>query len=442
MAPKRTPAQRQADADAKTQKHLLRARQEQYKMQIFLVNAALKAHAELADGTIKYLTGQGVNFEALQLQQGVSTTLGGASGGVDMAQPVEAGDGSAKSTKSEHLTEADLDHASDSLSARWGKETDMVLSGCFTTVDIIGTKLKLAMMRTSEPRAMHDNMTNLLAPVGKKKVPKHMANQVFEYMYGLAPDEHILALWHAAGVFQMVLDSLNVQRGRLILDLPLPPDWCSDGLFGKQVAEGDVCLVTCKLVKVVARQVPESFLRGVDLSTLHIQSNFSHRNARLCDGSGALNFPLLTLFPEAEAVVKIPVVNAGGVVKQDPAAKEAAGAVAEAPQQALKQSVQQKRMMTASASSTAESPGQKAVVQQPTSDGGRTPKLTAAALRKVQSEVPATAPAPPKQPKPTVPSSRSAKTKTPAVKIEPEREPTKQEQPKRRRTIGKTPDCT
>ena len=65
MAPKKTPLQRQQEAEARAAVRLRRARIEQYPAEIYSVMTALNDNPTLANSVIKHLRSDGGKFEEL-----------------------------------------------------------------------------------------------------------------------------------------------------------------------------------------------------------------------------------------------------------------------------------------------------------------------------------------------------------------------------------------
>ena len=143
---------------------------------------------------------------------------------------------------------------------------------------------------------------------GKQKIQKPVCHQIFEYVFGLSPDEAITAQWHAPGVFQGHLNSHNVARGRLGRDLELPPDWSRQGVYTLRRDEG-LIFVHSKLASG-EKELSQHVLASIDVGAVHARSNYSEKSAIIVDSSGILRVQAILLFPKefsaplAKVVVK------------------------------------------------------------------------------------------------------------------------------------------
>ena len=313
MSPKKmSAAAAMAAADAKAAKHLARAREEQHRASVYLVSCVLKNRAELAASVINHLKTMGVDVDAVAQEDVAQSPFTPTR----FAQPVSSGDSESRSLDSAKARVEDSELVADDLAKSWNQGS--VLSTCYVEVSILSVKLMKAMLKVSEPIAASDHAIRALAPPGKKMIPKSVMLEVFEYVYGLARDESILAVLHAPGAFQKYLDILNVRRGRLFRDLQLPPDWASRGVYSTIPIEEKV-MVKCRIVEG-QRELLGDLMRGVDIQTVHVQMNWSAKSALICDGSGALRAQAILLFPEVASSTAVAMDEVLGQVKQEAAA--------------------------------------------------------------------------------------------------------------------------
>ena len=86
-----------------------------------------------------------------------------------------------------------------------------------------------------------------------------------------------------------------MSRGRLGLSLELPPYWQRQGVYSARRELGKLC-VHNKLENCEKERNPH-MLSSVDVTTVHIRSNYFEKSAIIVDASGFLRVQAILLLP-------------------------------------------------------------------------------------------------------------------------------------------------
>ena len=290
---KRTPREMRENADREAARHMQKAREVKFKSQVYDVSCALTHYPEFAPSVIQHLTSVGVDWDKAGCPQAAAAAVkhepGDLATPTKMAKPVD----DMCSMTSPCRSSLGVDGSDGTASLAAGAEDAEVqmdmpdpLPSCYTEVRLLSVKVMKHYLKRSEPAVFSDFAIRALQPMGKKTVPKSVMLEIWEYVYGMAPEEAIAAAWHVKGSFEKHLNSVNMARGRLSRDMVLPPNYADVGIYKLRRNEGEAFL-SSRLFPMEVR-VPDCLLMNVDIATVHIQVNYSERSALVADASGAL----------------------------------------------------------------------------------------------------------------------------------------------------------
>ena len=141
-----------------------------------------------------------------------------------------------------------------------------------------------------------------LKPSPKKNISKSSVQELIEYATECSPVAFIgtSGPLKVLGNLQRVLTELNSFHGHRLRCLPLPPIWESHGVYQFSI-EGSSIHITHKfLTERATRPLPSDQAAVVrDSAKLHIEANYSSKNAILTEDGGVLTFPLKKLFGDS-----------------------------------------------------------------------------------------------------------------------------------------------
>jgi len=209
MSPKakKTLAQLREEDAAASRRLQLAARTIKYKSQVRDIHAALKRYPEYAPNVIENLTGLGVNWEELgirhdasEAKEEIDTPFAAAVPGLAEAEVRSADAGSSATT-------LELNGESEASPNQYGRCDP--LPSCYTTVGLLSVVVMRHYLRCVEKVTFSEHSIKALALPGKKTIAKSTIQELWEFVFGLGPEESIAPTWHTPGSFELHLCALN-----------------------------------------------------------------------------------------------------------------------------------------------------------------------------------------------------------------------------------------
>ena len=179
------------------------------------------------------------------------------------------------------------------------------LSKCYTRIDTLSVSIMQYFLSTMEPISMSMHHLRALVQRGQRQLSKIHHQKLLECATGLPPS------WSPTGALRdkekclKYLCHRNLQRGRRLQSVALPPNWEVDGIYSFEILDNGSINLRHKYTKQ-SIVLPEHLTENVkDKTKLQIQANFSEASARLTEGEEhpeGLDVQCISFLPEQIAV--------------------------------------------------------------------------------------------------------------------------------------------